>query len=179
MEVIDLELNGAKKIILNRYHDERGYFQETYSEARYKKILGEDVKFVQDNFSFSKKGVLRGLHYQVNYPQGKLVTVLKGAVLDVIVDLDKTSDTFGKHISVEIRAEEGAQLWIPPQFAHGFYALTEDVEFSYKCTDFYRAGDEAGISWECPMLGINWPDKSPILSEKDRAYPGFNEAFSR
>ena len=136
--------------------DERGYFMETYNQNDMKEV-GLDVVFVQDNQSCSTKGVLRGLHFQKEFPQGKLVRVIKGCVFDVAVDLRNESDTFGKWFGVELTEENKKQFYIPEGFAHGFLVLSDIAEFCYKCTDFYHPGDEGGIAWNDPEIGIPWP----------------------
>ncbi len=138
------------------YQDERGYFTETYN-ARDMEEAGLQMKFVQDNQSGSSKGVLRGLHFQINHPQGKLVRVIKGNVFDVAVDLRKGSETFGKWFGIELSAENHKQFYISEGFAHGFLVLSDKAEFCYKCTDFYHPGDEGGLAWNDPSIGIAWP----------------------
>lgn len=151
------------------YGDARGYFFEVW-EARKFAAAGVDVTFVQDNYSRSVQNTLRGLHYQVSQPQGKLVRVTHGEVFDVAVDLRKSSPSFGQHVSVILSAENKQQLWIPPGFAHGFYVLSEAAEFFYKCTDYYAPQHERSLCWDDPRLAIPWPLKgeAPILSDKDR-----------
>ena len=154
------------------FGDERGYFMETYQKEEFKQ-LGLDVDFVQDNQSSSHKGVLRGLHFQYNQPQGKLVRVISGEVFDVAVDLRKDSPTYGKWEGVTLSADNKKQLYIPPGFAHGFVVLSDSAEFTYKCTDYYKADDEGGIQWDDPEIGINWPIDDIdeiILSEKDKKW---------
>ena len=172
--------------------DERGYFMETYN-FRDLENAGLSLKFVQDNQSMSRKGVLRGLHYQKEHPQGKLVRVIKGEVFDVAVDLRKDSPTFGKWHGIILSAENKKQFYISEGFAHGFLVLSDEAEFCYKCTDFYQPGDEGGIAWNDPKIGIEWPgitgdydgtpdskayslrDGSPlILSEKDKKWGGID-----
>lgn len=136
--------------------DERGYFMETYNK-RDMEEAGLSMEFVQDNQSKSVKGVLRGLHYQINYPQGKLVRVTKGCVFDVAVDIRKGSKTYGKWFGVELSEENKKQFYIPTGFAHGFLVLSDEAEFCYKCTDFYHPNDEGGIAWNDPTIGIEWP----------------------
>lgn len=151
--------------------DERGYFMETYN-ARDMREAGLDMTFVQDNQSMSKKGVLRGLHFQKQYPQGKLVRVISGAVFDVAVDLRKNSGTFGKWYGVELTAENKKQFYIPEGFAHGFLVRSETAEFCYKVTDYWHPDDEGGIMWNDPDIGVDWGDVSGvILSEKDKIHP--------
>lgn len=144
--------------------DERGYFMETYNENDMKEA-GLDLVFVQDNQSSSSKGVLRGLHYQKNYPQGKLVRVIRGSVFDVAVDLRRDSRTYGKWYGVELSEENKKQIYIPKGFAHGYLVLSEWAEFCYKCTDFYHPGDDGGLVWNDPAIGVEWPD---IIGD----YPG-------
>lgn len=138
------------------HEDERGYFMETYNQNDLKEV-GLNVVFVQDNQSCSTKGVLRGLHFQKEYPQGKLVRVIKGSVFDVAVDLRNDSDTFGNWFGVELTEENKKQFYIPEGFAHGFLVLSDIAVFCYKCTDFYHPGDEGGIAWNDPEIGIVWP----------------------
>ncbi len=176
--------------------DERGYFTETYNQ-RDMKEQGLDMVFVQDNQSMSKKGVLRGLHFQKEYPQGKLVRVIKGRVFDVAVDLRKNSKTYGKWFGIELTAENKKQFYISEGFAHGFLVLSDTAEFCYKVTDFYHPGDEGGLAWNDPEIGIEWPellgeykgsasgegytlnDGTPIcLSDKDEKWLGINETFN-
>lgn len=155
------------------FEDERGYFMETYNENDFKEI-GIDVKFVQDNQSKSKKGVLRGLHIQQNFPQSKLVRVVSGAVYDVAVDLRPGSKTYGKYFSVELSAENKKQFFIPKNFAHGFLVLSDEAEFTYKVDDFYHPNDELGLLWNDPDINVAWPlekiggVENLILSEKDK-----------
>ena len=153
--------------------DARGYFTESYNQKDMQEA-GLNVNFVQDNQSGSVKGVLRGLHYQKEYPQGKLVRVIRGAVFDVAVDIRKDSATYGKWYGIELSEENRKQLYIPEGFAHGFLVLSERAEFCYKCTDFYHPGDEGGIAWNDPVLGIQWPEVEGgyILSEKDKKWKG-------
>lgn len=136
--------------------DSRGYFMETYNQNDMREA-GLSVQFVQDNQSMSVKGVLRGLHFQKQYPQGKLVRVIRGAVFDVAVDMRASSNSFGKWYGVELTAENRKQFYIPEGFAHGFLVLSETAEFCYKCTDFYHPGDEGGLAWNDPQIGISWP----------------------
>lgn len=152
------------------YGDERGYFMETYSEEEFKDA-GLDYNFVQDNQSSSRKGVLRGLHFQKNHPQAKLVRVLSGEVFDVAVDLRDGSDTYGKWVGVLLSADNKKQLMIPRGFAHGFLVVSDTAEFAYKCDDVYHPEDEGGVMYD--SCGIEWPeiDVEPILSEKDMKHP--------
>ena len=175
--------------------DHRGYFMETYSQ-RDMEEAGLNIPFVQDNQSMSTKGVLRGLHFQKNFPQTKLVRAIKGSVFDVAVDLRSGSETFGKWYGVVLTEENKKQFLIPKGFAHGFLVLTETAEFCYKCDDFYHANDEGGLAWNDPAIGIEWPDVvgtydgtasaagytlsdgTPLnLSEKDQKWSAFGETF--
>lgn len=160
--------------------DARGYFMETYNYRDFA-AAGIDCQFVQDNQSASKRGVLRGLHFQINYPQDKLVRVISGAVYDVAVDLREGSETFGKWFGVELSAENKKQLFVPKDFAHGFLVLSDYAEFVYKVTDFYHPNDEGGIRWNDPDIGVAWPlpdgmtEADLILSDKDRVQGSFEE----
>ena len=158
--------------------EERGFFMETW-QARAFAEAGLDLRFVQDNHSRSRQGVLRGLHYQVRQTQGKLVRVVHGEVYDVAVDLRRGSPTLGQWVGVTLSAENKRQLWVPPGFAHGFYVTSEDAEFVYKCTDFYAPEHERSLRWDDPALAIDWPlvdGKGPLLSAKDAAGVAFAEA---
>lgn len=151
------------------FSDDRGFFFESFNENDFSRAIGEKVTFVQDNHSFSKKGVLRGLHYQMEQTQGKLVRVVCGTVFDVAVDLRQSSNTFGKWVGVELSAENKKQVWIPTGFAHGFLVLSETAEFLYKTTTNWHAGSEQCINWSDQALAINWPNigMQPILNSKD------------
>jgi len=153
------------------FGDDRGWFFESFNEKDFSAAIGKPVTFVQDNHSSSKKGVLRGLHYQMEQMQGKLVRVGRGAVFDVAVDLRQSSPTFGKWVGVELSAENKKQLWIPQGFAHGFLVLSEEAEFLYKTTDYWHAASEQCIVWNDASLNIQWPDigMNPILNSKDAA----------
>ncbi len=171
MTVRETALAGVFEITPRRFQDERGFFLERYNEARYR-AHGLDAVFVQDNHSRSARGTLRGLHFQRRHPQGKLVECLRGVVYDVVVDLRGGSPTFGQWLGIELA--EGRQLWIPPGLAHGFCVLSEEADFLYKCSDYYRPDDEGGLRWDDPDLGIAWPLRGgalPLLSDKDRALP--------
>ena len=157
--------------------DNRGYFMETYNYNDFAQA-GITEKFVQDNQSMSKKGVLRGLHFQINYPQDKLVRVVKGEVFDVAVDLREGSKTYGKWFGVLLSEENKKQFFIPKNFAHGFVVLSDVAEFCYKCTDFYHPNDEGGLLWSDPDIGIDWPIPEGMeltLSEKDQKWPGIKD----
>ncbi len=153
------------------FDDDRGWFFESFNEKDFSAVVGKHVNFVQDNHSSSKRGVLRGLHYQMEQTQGKLVRVIHGAVFDVAVDLRKASSTFGKWVGVELSAHNKKQIWIPPGFAHGFLVLTETADFLYKTTDFWHAASEQCIFWNEATLNIQWPDVGVelILNPKDAA----------
>ena len=152
------------------FGDDRGFFFESFNENDFSAAVGQKVTFVQDNHSLSKKGVLRGLHYQMQQTQGKLVRVVRGAVYDVAVDLRQSSQTFGQWVGVELSAENKKQLWIPEGFAHGFLVLSDEAEFLYKTTDYWHATSEQCIAWDDSTLNIQWPnvDVAPILNTKDR-----------
>jgi len=160
------------------FGDDRGWFFESFNEKDFSTAIGHSVTFAQDNHSSSKKGVLRGLHYQMEQTQGKLVRVCHGAVFDVAVDLRKSSSTFGKWVGVELSAENKKLLWVPPGFAHGFLVLSEAAEFLYKTTDYWHAPSEQSIVWNDPDLNIRWPDigMKPILSSKDASASSFLSA---
>lgn len=176
IRVTEAPIKGLYVIEPTKHGDDRGYFMETYNYNDMKEA-GLDMVFVQDNQSLSKKGVLRGLHFQKEYPQGKLVRVIKGEVFDVAVDLRADSATFGQWFGEILSAENCKQLYISPGFAHGFLVLSDEAEFCYKCTDFYHPGDEGGIIWNDPDLAITWPDvgASPLLSGKDAIQPTWKE----
>lgn len=166
MEVKELEIPGLLLIKPKVFSDDRGYFFESFRENRYRE-LGIPLNFVQDNLSVSKKDVLRGLHYQNPNAQGKLVSVPAGRVYDVVVDLRKGSPSFGKWLGVEISSENRCQLYIPPNFAHGFCVLSDTAVFSYKCTDYYAPQSEHCLLYNDKELGIRWPSTKPIVSAKD------------
>lgn len=165
---VNTEIEGVCVIEPTVFGDNRGYFMETYSKADFAEI-GITEEFVQDNQSKSKKGVLRGLHFQIENTQGKLVRVIKGRVFDVAVDLRRDSKTYGKWVGVELTEENKKMLYIPPYFAHGFLVLSDEAEFTYKCTDVYNHAAESGIMYNDPEIGIEWPevDAEILTSEKD------------
>jgi dTDP-4-dehydrorhamnose 3,5-epimerase len=159
------------------FGDARGFFFESYNRHAFAEAAGLDVDFVQDNHSRSAQGVLRGLHYQIQQPQGKLVRVVAGAVFDVAVDIRKASPTFGQWVGVELSAENKKMIWVPPGFAHGFLVLSESAEFLYKTTDYYAPSHERAIAWNDPDIGIAWPlAAAPLLSAKDQAGRWLKEA---
>ena len=160
------------------FGDARGFFYESFNQKAFNEATGTDYQFVQDNHSRSTKGVLRGLHYQIQQPQGKLVRVVRGAVFDVAVDIRKSSPTFGKWVGVELSEENHKQLWVPPGFAHGFVALSDVADVIYKTTDYYASQHERCIAWNDPDLAIRWPlqGETPFLSAKDAIGRSFAEA---
>lgn len=170
MKVISTELPEVLIIEPIVFGDSRGFFLESFNQKNFTQITGLDVNFVQDNHSRSAKGVLRGLHYQIGQPQGKLVRVVRGAVFDVAVDIRRSSVTFGRWIGVELSEDNYRQLWVPPGFAHGFYVLSESADFLYKTTDYYVPDLERSLAWNDSRLAIEWPigsGTSPIVSAKD------------
>ena len=196
IKVTPCDIKGLYVIEPTVFKDERGYFMETYNQNDFHEA-GLDMVFVQDNQSMSVKGVLRGLHYQKQYPQGKLVRAVRGTVFDVAVDLRTGSETYGKWFGVVLSAENKKQFYIPEGFAHGFLVLSDEAEFAYKCTDFYHPGDEGGMAWNDPEIGITWPevvgeyqgncsaegytlsDGTPLnLSEKDQKWLGLKDTFA-
>jgi dTDP-4-dehydrorhamnose 3,5-epimerase len=151
------------------FGDDRGFFYESFNQKRFAELTGVTAEFVQDNHSKSARGVLRGLHYQIQHPQGKLVRATRGRVFDVAVDIRKSSPTFGQHVGVELSADNKRMLWIPPGFAHGFVVLSETAEFLYKTTDYWYPTHERSILWNDPALAIDWQlDGTPLLSGKDQ-----------
>lgn len=172
MNLIRTSLKDLFLIESDLFRDNRGYFTEIYKKS----FFGELIKagFVQDNLSYSVKGVLRGLHYQIKHKQAKLIKVIKGEIFDVAVDIRPDSENFGKWESFILSDENNRQLFIPEGFAHGFCAMSETVHLMYKCTDYYYPGDEGGILWSDPTLGIAWPVRNPVLSEKDKRLPTFD-----
>lgn len=168
MKLTTFDIEGLILIEPRTFHDDRGYFFESFNEEKYLGLLGADVHFVQDNISCSKKNVLRGLHFQSPpFAQGKLVSVLSGSVLDVAVDLRRNSATYGAHQVIMLSAENKFQFWIPPGFAHGFLSLEENSVFSYKCTNYYAPAHEQTLLWNDSELNIDWSINNPIISEKD------------
>ena len=169
MKIINTAIPDVLILEPNVFSDARGFFQETYNKKAFQNLTGIDTEFVQDNHSHSEKGVLRGLHYQIKQPQGKLVRVVRGAVFDVAVDIRKTSPTFGQWVGVELTEDNHRQLWMPAGFAHGFVVLTERVDYLYKTTDYYAPQHERCILWNDPDIGIDWAiNDEPQLSSKDR-----------
>lgn len=178
MKVVDTSIAEVKIIEAQVFGDERGFFMETFRASIMDELTG-GKPFVQDNHSKSSQGILRGLHYQMQQTQGKLVRVVQGAVFDVAVDMRKNSPTFGKWVGEVLSAENKKQLWVPEGFAHGFYVMTESAEFVYKCTDYYAPAFDRSLKWNDPEVGIEWPlvdGKQPLLSEKDENGKSFAEA---
>jgi dTDP-4-dehydrorhamnose 3,5-epimerase len=174
MKVTETKLAGVLIIEPQVFSDGRGFFMETWNQKRYAEV-GLPASFVQDNLSFSRRGTLRGLHFQNPSAQGKLVYVLQGEVFDVAVDIRIGSPTFGQWVGVTLSAANKRQLYIPEGFAHGFWVTSDEALFAYKCTDFYNPQAEGGVIWNDPDIGIAWPGDKPILSEKDRNYPRLKE----
>lgn len=170
MRVVETALPGVLIIEPAVFKDSRGFFKETFQAERYREA-GIELEFVQDNHSRSGRGVLRGLHFQVAKPQGKLVSCTQGAVFDVAVDVDPKSITFGTHVGIELTEDNHRQFWIPPGYAHGFCVLSATAEFQYKCTDFYDPSDQGGVIWNDPDIAIEWPIDQPLLSDKDAKLP--------
>lgn len=168
MEVIQTEIPDVKIIQPKVYEDDRGFFLETFEQKRYQEMLDIDFNFVQDNHSRSQKNVLRGLHFQKENPQGKLVRVVRGEVFDVAVDIRKDSSTYGKWVGVILSEDNKSQLWIPPGLAHGFLVLSDIADFEYKCTNYYNPNSEGCLVWNDSTVNINWPISTPTLSEKDK-----------
>lgn len=175
MKVVETSLPGVLVVEPDVFGDPRGFFMETYNEARYEKA-GLSARFVQDNLSFSTRGVLRGLHYQNPDAQGKLLHVSLGEVFDVAVDIRAGSPTFGEWIGVTLSRENHRQLWVPEGFAHGFQVTSDSALLAYKCTAPYNREAEGAVLWNDPEIGIEWPLEGPILSEKDRNAPSLHEA---
>ena len=179
IKVTTCDIEGLYVIEPTVFKDERGYFMETYNQNDFKEA-GLNMTFVQDNQSMSVKGVLRGLHFQKQYPQGKLVRAVRGTVFDVAVDLRSDSKTYGKWFGVTLSAENKKQFYIPEGFAHGFLVLSDEAEFAYKCTYFYHPGDEGGLLWSDPEIGVDWPIEPGmelIISDKDKKWSGLKDTF--
>lgn len=169
MNVTETKLPGVLILEPKAFGDERGFFMETWQQERYEAI-GIKEKFLQDNLSFSARGVLRGLHYQHPHSQGKLVSVVQGEVFDVAVDIRVGSPTFGQWVGVNLSGQNHRQLWVPSGFAHGFCVVSDTAYFTYKCTDVYTPQAEGGIIWNDPDIGIEWPTANVLLSDKDKVY---------
>ena len=180
MKYLDTAIPDVKIIEPTVFGDDRGFFMETFRVSEFEENCATRT-FVQENHSKSKQGILRGLHYQLQNPQGKLVRVVSGAVYDVAVDIRRASATFGQWVGVELSAENKRQLWVPEGFAHGFYVMSEMAEFVYKCTDYYAPDHERSLLWNDPTLNIDWPlvnGQAPLLSAKDEAGKSLSEADS-
>jgi dTDP-4-dehydrorhamnose 3,5-epimerase len=176
MKIEQTRLPGVVVITMPVFTDERGFFMESYKQSSFA-AHGLPTSFCQDNYSNSSKGVLRGLHYQLPpFAQGKLVRVVQGAVWDVAVDIRRSSPSFKQWVGVELSAENRAMLWVPPGFAHGFVALTDNVHFLYKCTAEYNRGAERGVCWNDPELAIKWPLDNPLISPRDAVLPELGQA---
>lgn len=175
MRLIETSIPDVCVIEPSVFGDERGFFLESYHENKFRELTGANLKFVQDNHSRSAKNVLRGLHYQIQQPQGKLVRAVTGEVYDVAVDLRKNSPTFGQWAGEILSAENKRMLWIPPGFAHGFLVLSEYTDFLYKTTDYYAPDHERTLAWDDPVLNIDWPLRAdPVLSVKDKSGTSFS-----
>ena len=168
MKVTESGIKGVFIIEPDVYEDDRGFFMETFHNERYRKLLGINLDFVQDNISRSSKNVLRGMHFQKNYPQGKIVSASKGEILDVVVDLRKDSPTYGTWESFRLSEKNKLQVWIPPRFAHGFLVVSDSADIDYKCTEYYHPEDELCLMWNDPEVAIDWTINDPILTEKDK-----------
>tara|TARA_B100000315_G_scaffold182435_1_gene171287 strand:+ start:2822 stop:3427 length:606 start_codon:yes stop_codon:yes gene_type:complete len=174
LKLINTSIPDVLLLEPNVYDDPRGFFLEIFHQTKYTDV-GIDKTFVQDNYSHSKHGILRGLHYQLLHPQGKLIFVLSGEIFDVAVDIRRGSSTFGQWFGVNLSAENKRQIYVPEGFAHGFCVLSESADVMYKCSDFYDAEDEYGIFWSDETIAIDWPVKTPILSEKDSKFQILDE----
>ena len=168
MKVTESGIKGVFIIEPDVYEDDRGFFMETFHNERYRKLLGINLDFVQDNISRSSKNVLRGMHFQKNYPQGKIVKASRGEILDVVVDLRKDSPTYGTWESFRLSEKNKLQVWIPPGFAHGFLVMSDSANIDYKCTEYYHLEDELCLMWNDPEVAIDWTINDPILTEKDK-----------
>lgn len=174
MKVTETKLPGVLVIEVKVFGDARGFFKETFQAQRYREA-GIEYHFVQDNHSRSQKGVLRGMHFQMSKPQGKLVSCSQGAVYDVAVDVDPTSGTFGQYVGIELTEDNHRQFWVPPGYAHGFCVLTNTANFQYKCTDYYCPDDEVGFIWNDKDVAIEWPIDEPLLSDRDAKLPALKQ----
>lgn len=176
MKVIPTAISDVLIIEPKIFSDERGSFFESFNQRQFAELIGRDVHFVQDNHSHSVKNVLRGLHYQIQQPQGKLMRVVQGTIYDVVVDMRRSSPSFGEHVSIELSAENKRLLWVPEGFAHGFLVVSDTAEFLYKTTDYWAPEFECCLHWSDPTLGIHWPlQGAPILSTKDQQGKKFSE----
>jgi dTDP-4-dehydrorhamnose 3,5-epimerase len=171
VKVTTTDLSGVLIVEPRIFGDERGFFLETFQAERYRDQLGMTLEFVQDNHSRSRRGVLRGLHFQKQHAQGKLIRTVRGEIFDVVADVDPRSATFGRWIGMTLSDTNHRQLWIPPGYAHGFVVLSDIADVDYKCTDYYHAPSETGVIWNDADLDIAWPIENPTLSEKDKQLP--------
>ncbi len=178
MKVIETALAGVLIIEPKVLEDERGFFLETFQAERYRTRAGISLAFVQDNQSRSRRGVLRGLHFQKQQPQGRLTRAARGEIFDVAADIDPRSPTFGRWVGVTLSDTNHRQLWIPPGYAHGFAVVSDVADFAYKCTDYYDPGSEIGVIWNDPDLDIAWPIEDPTLSQRDQRLPTLAELTS-
>ena len=178
MKVIETKLPGVLIIEPRVFVDSRGFFKETFQAQHYQEA-GVEYDFVQDNHSRSQRGVLRGLHFQISKPQGKLVSCSQGAVFDVAVDVDPTSKTFGQYVGIELTEDNHRQFWVPPGYAHGFCVLSDYADFQYKCTNYYDPIDEAGVIWNDADVAIAWPINQPLISDKDSKLPSLTELVNQ
>jgi dTDP-4-dehydrorhamnose 3,5-epimerase len=177
MKVIPTSIPDVLILEPRIFGDERGFFMESWNARSFCEAVGREIRFVQDNHSRSRRGVLRGLHYQIRQPQGKLVRVVSGRVFDVAIDLRKSSPAFGRWTGAELSADNRRQLWIPAGFGHGFLVLSDSADFLYKTTDYYAPEHERSVAWNDPAIGINWPaEVTPVLSAKDKAGVPLHEA---
>ena len=176
MRVIHTEIPDVVLIEPEVFSDARGFFFESFNRRRFAEVTGRDIEFVQDNHTRSLKNVLRGLHYQIQQPQGKLVRATQGAVFDVAVDIRRSSPTFGRYVGLELSADNKRMLWIPEGFAHGFVVISDSAEVLYKTTQYWSPEFECSVAWNDPVIGVPWPVREPILSAKDRQAPSLVQA---
>jgi len=172
VKVTETGLPGVVTIEPRVFGDHRGFFLEVFRESAYADFIDPDLRFVQDNHSHSRRGVLRGLHCQVARPQGKLVHCVRGEIFDVVVDIDAASPTFGQWVGVHLSERQPCQIYVPPGYVHGFQVISEQADVLYKCTDYYDPAGESGLIWNDPEVGVEWPIAQPDLSERDAALPG-------
>jgi dTDP-4-dehydrorhamnose 3,5-epimerase len=179
MQIVEKALNGVVLLEPKVFGDERGFFMETFNERVFRELTGVTLDFVQDNHSRSARNVLRGLHYQIQQPQGKLVRVVSGSVFDVAVDMRRSSPTYGQWFGAELTAQNKRQMWVPPGFAHGFIVTSDTADFLYKTTDYWAPEFERSLAWNDPAVGVAWPlDGEPLLSAKDKSGAAFGVAES-
>ncbi len=179
MQIVEKALNGVVLLEPKVFGDERGFFMETFNQRVFRELTGVTLDFVQDNHSRSARNVLRGLHYQIQQPQGKLVRVVSGSVFDVAVDMRRSSPTYGQWFGAELTAQNKRQLWVPPGFAHGFVVTSDIADFLYKTTDYWAPEFERSLAWNDPTVGVAWPlDGEPLLSAKDKSGAAFGVAES-